>query len=99
MLPATTRRSLRVPHHLAILAAGVSLALAFYCDLYQADNDYAVALTKARTQTDQSTPVQSAPVDSAVNAERRSSETKGTSRIHFDLPRLLPWAKPQPRSE
>lgn len=94
MLPLTTRRSLRVPHHLAILAAGVFLALAFYCDLYQADNDHSVALTKVQTQTDQSTPI-----DSAANAERRSSETKGSSRIHFDLPRLLPWAKPQPRSE
>lgn len=94
MLPTTTRKRLRVPHHLAILAAGVSLALAFYVDLYQADNDHSVALTQVQTQTDQS-----ATLDSATNTEPKASQTQGASRIRFDLPRLLPWAKPQPRSE
>lgn len=94
MLPATTRKSLRIPHHLAILAAGVSLAIAFYVDFYQGDSDHSISLTQVQTQTDHSTAI-----DSATNAEQRSSETRGASRIRFDLPRLLPWAKPQPRSE
>ncbi|HEY7907169.1 MAG TPA: hypothetical protein VIC53_09670 [Wenzhouxiangella sp.] len=94
MLPATTRKSLRIPHHLAILAAGVSLAIAFYVDLYQVDSDPSISLTQVQAQTDQSTPV-----DSAANTEQQTSQTRGASRIRFDLPRLLPWAKPQPRSE
>jgi len=33
MLPATTRKQLRIPHHVAMLCAGICLATAFYVDI------------------------------------------------------------------
>ena len=33
MLPTTTRKRLRVPHHVALVCAAVCLALAFFADI------------------------------------------------------------------
>ena len=92
MLPATTRKKLRIPHHLAILAAGVSMALAFYVDLHQGSDEAPVLLGNVQTE-------QSQTADALTQTEQQSAEAVSPSRIRFDLPRLLPWAKPEPRSE
>jgi len=92
MLPATTRKKLRIPHHLAILAAAVSMALAFYVDLHQGSDEAPVLLSNSQTE-------QSHAPDATTHAEEGGAKVASPPRIRFDLPRLLPWGKPAPRSE
>ncbi len=97
MLPATTRKSLRIPHHFAILAAGVSLALAFWADLYDGHTEHAISLTQVSSESNQT--AQTAQTATSPAVEQAPTEATARTRVRFDLPRLLPWAKPQPRSE
>lgn len=92
MLPATTRKKLRIPHHLAILAAGVSMALAFYVDLHQRGDEASALLSESQAE-------ESHAPETITHAEEPSGKAVSPSRIRFDLPRLLPWAEPKPRSE
>ena len=92
MLPATTRKKLRIPHHLAILAAGVSMALAFYVDLHQGGDEASTLLSNIQAE-------QSHTPEALTDSEQASAKAVSPSRIRFDLPRLLPWGKPKPRSE
>lgn len=41
MLPTTTRKTLRIPHHVAIVCAGLCMAMAFYVDIQHASVDLA----------------------------------------------------------
>lgn len=92
MLPATTRKKLRIPHHLAILAAGISMMLAFYVDLHQETDQASTALTQAPAEHS------NAP-ETITRAEGHHRKAISPPRIRFDLPRLVPWAEPRPRTE
>lgn len=86
MLPATTRKQLRIPHHVAILCAGLSLACAFLIDLTQSD---LIEDTGAVQQT-------LMEVKAQEPSSEQSSKTHGAS---LSLPRLFPWAPYRPKSE
>ncbi len=86
MLPATTRKQLRVPHHIAIVCAGLSLASAFLIDITQ-------------TQQSQTSTVVTESVTHLKSEEQASPKPSNPSALRFDLPRLFPWAPHKPKSE
>lgn len=86
MLPTTARKQLRIPHHVAILCAGLSLACAFFIDLTQSDR---MEDTGAIHQT----------LIEVKAKEPSPEQTSKTQRGSLSLPRLFPWAPYRPKSE
>lgn len=86
MLPATTRKQLRIPHHVAILCAGLSLACAFFLDLTHTET------------TPHPSSVQQTLMD-VTSQEMPAEQPSKTHRATFSLPRLFPWAPHRPKSE
>ncbi len=82
MLPTTTRKHLRIPHHVAIVCAAICLGLAFYVEAQRthwSDQDnHATAQGKERAAFQVEAP--------------QKREARHT------LPRLLPWTTPKPKS-
>lgn len=86
MLPATARKKLKIPHHLAIVSAGLCLLTALIVDLQPPTVDAETSLAGKNSVLD------------GVQTPAAKDENKST-KMALQLPRLFPWAPHRPTGQ